>query len=237
MRRAISNALTETFISILRHVQPHTTCEIGAHEGSFSLAVKRQLPGTIVWAIEASPSVWAKHNERLTGAGIHHAQLGIGAEAGKAVFSTPVKGGAPDSTMGSLLTDTWTSERIVEEIDLEPLDGFLSTRAAIGPFALWIDVEGAASDVLQGAPETLAQTSAIYLEVETEARWSGQQTAEQVFQTLARYRLRPFLCDVQRPFQCNVICLHEAVLADVAFVSAMCGAYYRRVRDAVIAPR
>ena len=90
------------------------------------------------------------------------------------------------------------------------LDGFLGD-AADSDNAMWIDVEGALANVLNGAKRTLRNCQALYLEAKSEPRWEGQMIDAEVISHLANYGLKPVVRDIQREWgQYNVVLMRQA---------------------------
>ncbi|MGW2320172.1 FkbM family methyltransferase [Streptomyces sp. NPDC001680] len=75
----------------------------------------------------------------------------------------------------------------------------------IGPFAMWMDVEGAAKDVLSGARRFLDQCDIAKIEVEERAFWKGQWLVPDVVAEMALHGLEPLARDVEGEGQYNVL--------------------------------
>ena len=77
------------------------------------------------------------------------------------------------------------------------LDGFLGDVSNLAN-AMWIDVEGALALVFDGAGRTLRNCQALYVEMESSARWEGQMIDTDVVSSLSAYGLKPVLRDIQK---------------------------------------
>ena len=86
--------------------------------------------------------------------------------------------------------------------------------------AIWVDVEGALSQMLGGAAATLRRTDVLMVEVETVRLWNGQRwLANDVVLALAEAGLAPVARDIQSRHQYNVVFV-RASLKDTVEVSA-----------------
>lgn len=101
--------------------------------------------------------------------------MGEGGDASNASFRVHRKWGQKRKQVTNVEIGVTTLDRLTADADL------------VAPFALWIDVEGFAMDVLRGA-EVLLETGsvcAILAEVEAEEVWAGQGTFADVRSLLA----------------------------------------------------
>ena len=136
---------------------------------------------------------------------------------------------APNTGKGSVLKRQEDAQYETVQVDGVTLDGFFEERGARS-FMLWIDVEGAASEVLAGAEAVLKRTQAIFIEVEGYAFWENQQGVAAVFDTLIAKGFEPVLRDREYgDAQFNVIFLRKDLTKTLdpsalsAFVT-LCGA-------------
>lgn len=227
LRRQITRHLTTTFASLMKALQPSRVYEIGAAEASFSAGARRWVPASEVIAVEANPAVASRYRETLEQAGVKYLNYSVGAGKGRVELSIPKRDGALQPLMTSTLEevarpggDTIVVEQIVLDSLADP-DG--------GPRnVLWIDVEGAAAQVIWGGTKVLSMCDALYIELEDRPIWRGQYVDTEVASLLGQYGLKPYLCDVQRPFQFNMLFVREEAFTD-ATLRAQRGAYVRRV--------
>lgn len=83
-----------------------------------------------------------------------------------------------------------THETVAEVgVEVERLDNVVEEKAG-KPVFLWIDAEGLAWEVLDGAERTLDRVACIHLEYETEVLFEGQRTLSDVESLLARRGFR-----------------------------------------------
>lgn len=219
VRDAITDNMERIFVEILKREKPKLTIEIGAHEAHFSSMVKAQLPSTRTVAFEANPNVHSHHQDRLRDEGVEYLNAAVSNLPGPMTLKVPIpEGGSPNELMGSLLTyNGATSDESMgfQEIAINgvTVDEFLNGDP-IEDLALWVDVEGAAAMVLEGAGNTLSSCLCLYMEIEKQSRWGEQDDeATAVEKMLAKYGLIPVFRDVYRyGWQYNVIYLRQELL-------------------------
>ena len=234
-RRRLTQSLADVFFDLIARTDIDLACEVGAHEGAFSQRLKRARPNTRIVAFEANPDVFDMHRGKLEGLGIEYYPVCVADRAGTTQMKVPVRDDAPlqrgeaavarggeppagfwpgdskEVTMGSTLDFTPANRFELFECETVSLDGFLSNyRFERG--ALWVDVEGAASLVFEGAVETLRNCTAIYVELENQTKWSGQRIDAEVYQFLFRHGFVPVLADLQKSWQYNVILLKKDLI-------------------------
>jgi FkbM family methyltransferase len=218
-RQAVTRSLTASLVRLTEALAPPVVVEIGAHEAEFSRALAKTLPASRIVAFEAHPRVHARHSQGCATAGIEYRNACVTDAEGRATLKTPLRdNGSERLMMGSLLADGRAEQMQEHDVEAVTLDGALGDDAG-RPNVLWIDVEGAARQVLAGATRTLAASLAVYIEVEATPRWEGQILAPEVSERLAPYGLWPVLRDVQREsggrdWQYNVLYLSERTIGD-----------------------
>lgn len=191
-------------------LKPSCAIEIGAHEAGFSARLRRHLPDLDIIAFEANPDVHALHLPRLAPLGIDYRLQAVSSEAGRVRFRVPVVRGTTKMTMGSLMNFGDASGYSVEhEVDAITLDS-LERRDA----ALWIDVEGAIKQVLDGGEQTLRSALCVQVEMETQERWPGQMTDQAVIARMAQFGLTPVARDLARNWQYNAVFVRNALRYD-----------------------
>ena len=216
-REAATAAFTAAVVDLTEALKPAVVAEVGAHEAAFSRALARRLPDARVIAFEAHPRVHAKWSAACAGAGVDYRNACVSDANGTASFKAPLRGdGSERLFMGSLLEDSQSEGFREYQVETVTLDGALGADAG-RPNVLWIDVEGAAGQVLAGARATLKASLAVYVEVETRARWRGQVQAPELTAVLSDCGLRPVLRDIQRAagereWQYNVLFLRDELL-------------------------
>ncbi len=160
-----------------------TVVDVGANVGCFSAYALFHMRRGGLYAIEPNPAAFASL-ERVTGAWrarrpqvrLEVRRGAAGATRGRADFLVPA-GASVRGAFAHLADDAAEAQRF--EVEVLPLDAWL-TDVGAGPVDLLkIDVEGAEADVLAGAAATLAHTARVVLE------WHGPGRLEAVCAVLA----------------------------------------------------
>jgi FkbM family methyltransferase len=213
-RRAMTASLDRVVIQMARRLAPEVVLEIGAHDAWFSARMRRVLPNTRVIAFEANPEVHAQGADRLRGLGVDFRNQAVSDATGQVTSMVP-RGARSKSRrdMGSLLRRKGEVDEQTFEVDAVRLDDAPGVDGASN--IMWIDVEGAVGMVLDGAPETLAKSELIYVELEPREDWPGQRIDVDIIDALARHGLVPVLRDVQRRVgQYNALFLRETRIGE-----------------------
>jgi FkbM family methyltransferase len=165
---------------LCRTLQPALFFDVGANDGSTSIAVRAALPNCTIHAFEANPQIYTKNRNKLLEQGINFWNLAIGDQIGTTLVYAPLTlsrayvGGevvpasiAEDENTGktSLLLRDEEATYTEFKVQATTLDAFVDAHVPDrrGRVAfLWVDVEGASDRVLLGSRRLLAQTSAIF---------------------------------------------------------------------------
>jgi FkbM family methyltransferase len=198
---------------ILTRLRPTIFCDIGAHDGTASIATRAKFPDLPIYAFEANPEVFGLHSAALEAQRIRFVNLAISDAEGPARMYAPVtlsqyyrrgrvlpgKIDEPKATAKTslLLRD---EEATYNELNVPgtTLDGFFAkegVHVAEQRFALWIDVEGAAAKVLHGASGILSSTVAVFIETEGFKFWKDQKDCVHVTQELIQQGFIPIARD------------------------------------------
>jgi FkbM family methyltransferase len=176
--------LEQSFLSLQKRLNPDYVIEVGAREASFSLGVKQLLPDSKVYAFEANPHVHAKFSMKCEQNGINYLNLGVSNFTGKTEFFI---NGNKERTDGShsflKRINVENNEKVT--VDCSTLDDFfIPMLSPTDKVALWIDAEGLAGQILEGASKLLSQVSSIYIEVEHIRFWEDQILSEKITEIL-----------------------------------------------------
>lgn len=216
-RRRITRSLSDRVQAMVQALAPSVIAEIGAHEASFSKAMKAGCPQARVIAMEANPQVHSAFAADLEAAGVEYWNGCVSSGAGTRTFTVPVRAdGSHRITMGSLLSDRQAVGEHSYEVHSERLDDLVGDIDN----ALWIDVEGGVAEVFKGGEATLARSRLVYVEVETRQRWKEQWTDRQVIDYLREFDLHGVARDIQQSWQYNLLFLRGDVLGDERILSA-----------------
>jgi FkbM family methyltransferase len=220
--------LHEAFLGLFAVVQPDLFLEIGAKDGSASIAVREMAPACAVHAFEANPRVHANNLERLAQCGIRYWNLAVGDRVGGTVVYAPrvVSRAYADGDVGpasvaepettgktSLLLDDEDATYDEFEVETTTLDAFASAHVPdwrARTVFLWVDAEGASERVLAGAERLLSRTRVIFIETEGFKFWRGEADCGTVASRLLRAGFLPIARDSEhgdRRF--NVLFVHQ----------------------------
>jgi FkbM family methyltransferase len=203
------------------------TCilELGAHRAATSKRFLRAAPDRKAVAIEANPFNCTKFGPLAEDVGVLYLNYALTDKTG------PLELVLSDSDRDRKRGHTKTSNSILRNLDFgrtknievpgitfddlenepafkEYLPSLSDTRAA-----LWIDVEGALSQLLDGAKTSLPKCLFAMAEVERVERFEGQKTVEHVAKQFADMGFYPFLRDSEYiPTQHNVIFVNGALI-------------------------
>lgn len=172
------------FNLLLKTLRPELVCDIGSMDGSDARRFRRQLPNAHIVAFEAnSQNVRSMQEDK----GILKDRIEIQHKAvwnrnGNLTFyveNISADGEIEDGRRGISSTrkrdenSLGNSEITVESVRL---DTFIQNLDVLPEsVALWIDVEGAAYEVLEGIEQIREKVKAIHVEVETKEFWKGQR--------------------------------------------------------------
>lgn len=196
-RLAVTRRLENLLQLLLALLRPELVVEIGAHGGEFSIAARQTLPDARIVAFEANKAVFKRYAATLQGSQIEFHNLAVSDCNGTREFGVPKYKGKLAEKMGSLHKDTQAHDIEWVEMECVRADSILADSLGLSN-VLWVDVEGAALEVLTGARELLPYTQLIYVEIETRQRWENQRVASHLFELLEPYGLIPLLRDVMR---------------------------------------
>lgn len=153
--------------------------DVGAHIGQSNRLFRRMFPNATIWSIEPDPDAFAALNasvdDSLPGGCV---QVAFADRTGQGKFHRNLIGHTnslyalnANSTDSINLTQARSEGRHaapvsqVIDVDLQQLDRFCEERGIAAIDLLKIDVQGAEVDVLRGASEMLAETTAVVVEI------------------------------------------------------------------------
>jgi len=161
------------FLALLRALEIDTVCDIGSMNGSDALAFRRALPRARVLACEANP-----HNARLMQGdaqlreqAIEVLPLAVTNFDGESAFHLVKADYASVSNRRGMSSLHPRSDARLHDGTIQArtarLDTLLGIHEAQRRIALWVDVEGAACEALEGAQGLFAEIQLVHVEVET----------------------------------------------------------------------
>ncbi len=219
-------AAVQVFFDLLADRRPAVFCDIGANKGEAGRRARGLLPQAQVLGFEANPGIHGRHRDLNVQAGIDWINAAVSDRAGAVDLHIPrvlarelagdtlvpkaVHEGR-DTGKSSLLKRDEDAEYEVVSVPAVRLDDCLAEKAPTGRVALWIDVEGAASLVVEGALRTLRRTDLIFIEVEGFRFWQDQTLAASVLIRLRQLGFVPVLRDREYgDAQFNVVLVRDS---------------------------
>ncbi|MGI8879661.1 MAG: FkbM family methyltransferase [Jatrophihabitans sp.] len=207
--------LTHLFFRLVRVTEPDLFIEAGAKEASTSLRIRRYLPTARVVAFEANPFTYEKFGalHDFAAANVDYRHLALSDRPGSVTFHVNHNdAGMPQADgQGSLLRSHEASNGLTEvTVEATTLDSFFADHT-FQRGALWIDVEGAAKEVLSGAVGTVGKADVAIIEVEDRAYWGQEWLFPEVSSYFFDRGMIPIARDFQSRYQYNVIYVSEAV--------------------------
>ncbi len=219
-------AVLDIYFDLIAEAKPGIFCDIGANKGEAGRRALALRPDMAVFGFEANPNIHSRYSDVNVKAGVQWINCAVANQDGTLqlyipkVLSRALKGDilvarrvveAEDTGKSSLLKRDESAEYETVDVRAVALDGFLQDHAPQGRVALWIDVEGAASLVLQGATATLARTDVVIVEVEGFSFWQDQALVMQVMDRLYQAGFVPVLRDREyQDAQFNIIFLRNS---------------------------
>lgn len=218
------------FYYMVQKVKPKYFCDIGSMDGGESLYFKKASPLTQVFAFESNPYNYKimASNQILRGKNIQIFDIAVTNFIGKTKFyildenSDP--GGFNRGTSSLLEPDydyapaifdgsvPYSTRKLkeVQEVNTTMIDKFLIDRASdLTNVVLWIDVEGAGWEVLDGMKNIKNFVSMIHIEVELKPKRKKQKLINDVLQLMESYGFK----EIERYFS------KGATIGDIIFIN------------------
>ena len=221
-RKKTTGFLRNLFINLNKSLEVNSFIEIGAHEASISIELKKLEIGN-VYAFEANPFVYKKYASNLKELNISYENIAISEINGKVKISIPRFSedlARPDS---SLLKRS--AEASYEEIEIESktLDKVIIDNSLKG-ISLWIDTEGLTLNVLQSAGKEIEKVNLMLVEVEDINYWKNQGSAVDVFKYCYENNFVAVARDMDGRGQYNVIFVRDY---EIAKIGGLISDYYK----------
>jgi len=161
------------FQQLLRVFRIDTVCDVGSRDGGDAIRFRTALPDARIVAFEPNPGNHdvMRNDQRLVQAGIEVHPVAVAESDGVAqFFVVPADYSTSDFQRGLSSLYQRPAERDPQtpvSVRVTRLDTFFAHRPPQMRLALWIDVEGKACEVLEGATGILDTVHIIHVEVET----------------------------------------------------------------------
>ncbi len=217
-RKVSARQLRQLFLNINRSLKPDVIVEAGAHNAATSVRLRGLVPEARIIAFEANPHNHAKFSAEQDYAALRvdYRLQALTDAVGPVTFKVLVQEGMVvrnrESGRSSILTRADASARY-EDVTVPGTTLDAALDDVPGRVALWVDVEGAARQVLGGAGATLARTDVIMIEVETRPYWQGQWLHTDICAHLMGLGLVPVARDFEYIYQFNLLFLRPEALA------------------------
>jgi FkbM family methyltransferase len=215
-KRAV--ALVKLFQDIVDCIDATVLFEIGAHMAETSRWFLSAGPGTrMAVAYEANPKVHDRFRQQFPDSEVLYLDKAIGGTDGPVTFYAP---DVEHLEIWGSIRKRRKFDKVTEiSVDMISLDRAWKDASCDCPAhsaALWIDVEGAALEVLQSGPETLTQhVGVVFSEANDVAAYDGAANSLALFAFLIEQGFVPLARDNEWFDAWNVIFVHESRLGDV----------------------
>lgn len=209
------------FKRLLSTFRIELVCDVGSMDGTDALGCRAALPGARIYAFEINPDNLhaMSSNRALQESRIELVPLAIADQDGYADFYVvdalrPSVGSRGMSSLHRRKESPYYETRTVN-VPTARLDTFLNARShGARSLALWLDVEGKAYEVLQGACGVWNAIRLVHVEVETEpCIASGQVLYPQVRALLQSMGLEEVATDRTWHAQFNALFVQRDLLA------------------------
>lgn len=200
--------LANLFANIVANSNIESFYEIGALYAEFSMFIKNTVKN--VFAFEASPRNYDLAKEKIEG--IEYLNLAVSNYDGDIdIYIGNTENIGADSVLQRI--DNNNIEYEIKKVGCTTLDTFIKNKnLEVSSNAIWIDVEGSSLDVLIGAKKTLANTKAIFIEMEQATFWKNQCLVKDVNKYLCNLGFVPIARDFEYENQFNVVYVKEDIL-------------------------
>lgn len=163
--------------------------EIGANCGQTTVELLKAIPGATIHAFEPDPRAIAKFRNAIQNPRVHLYQCAIGSVNGTVTFHQ--SSGAEDQPhysqgwdqSGSIRRPNthlqvwpWVKFERQIEVNIMTLDSWSEQRQVAAADFIWADVQGAESDLIEGAARFLRSVRFFYTEYSNEEWYEGQVT-------------------------------------------------------------
>jgi FkbM family methyltransferase len=231
-------AARRLFFGIVRVTKPALFIEAGAERAEASRLVKaKYAPDSRVVAFEANPYVFDRFRQEYdferAGVDYRHQALSNTKQDVTFYIRTGIDGNPRDKTLGQssiLKRMDPTTEYEQVKVSADSLDNFFRDSPE-KTCALWIDVEGANRQILEGAEETIKKAICLQIEVEDLARWEGQWLSGDVTAYMLDRGMIPVARDFEYRSQYNILFVRDDVLQRSAVRRQIEDFHYDRSRS------
>ena len=216
-----AECLKKTYIMMHSALGTDASLEIGAHEAGFSLEMAKTYGNAIsICAVEASPKTHAyfQKNVNYKDFGISYINAIVSDREEKTAFYEYVDEKREEAYMVSSLFEdirNWKTKKIRVTVKSILGDTLIENKFKNKKkIALWIDVEGAQSEVLNSLSKSFSRgiINSVYIEVEKEKLWLEQKMLDNdVIAFMNKQNFSQFLHDNEYYTQYNIIFVNNDI--------------------------
>lgn len=211
--------LEKYFFEICSKFEIKQFIECGAHDAYASRRIARAMPEIKVIAYEANPYVYNNFISLVTMEGVNYINRAISNKLGQSFLFLKEKD-----------TKSWSSEGFLSDFydeslhNLDKLRVFTSTldhemltEIEAMPTAIWIDVEGSNSVLLEGAEQFIKSGSilAIYIETQIDRVWPSDHNAVKLCQVLDKLNFELVARDCPGHWGCNLVFVKKEIYNEI----------------------
>jgi FkbM family methyltransferase len=226
--------LERLFFRLCAMAQSELFIEAGAKTAAASIRARRSLPTARIAAFEANPYTYDRYHARvgIAASNVEFHHLALANSNRQLAFHVQLHNGQPSADgQGSVLKRLKPKEGQTKVlVDAVRLDTFFDP-GDFKTISMWIDVEGANREVMEGAQKLLPLTDVMFVEVENKRFWEKQWLSTDVVEFLADFAIRPVARDFQSRTQFNYIFVSDR-LAALAQTSSAIAAYVAKAQAA-----
>lgn len=231
IRKTTADILEDKYCELVTQLNIPLTIEIGAHEGSFSVNIKKQKPTTECHAYEANPFVFKKYQTKLNDLGIKYHNLAISNINNEIILNIPISRNNsslrqinPISSIFKREEDSFKYKEItVTSKTIEKL--YLKDNRQK---SLWIDVEGAQMEVLSPIKNVWSTISTVYIEIEKSKVWMNEYEKHEIHSLLANKGFIEIMRDNIADLQYNAVYVHKSLVED-PIVLTISDDYFKKI--------
>lgn len=178
--------------------------EVGANCGQTTAELLEAMPGAVVHAFEPEPRAISEFRRNIQAPNVHLYECAVGATNGTVTFHQSSGGeqeypeyqGSGWDQSGSIRRprthlEVWPWVKFEHQIQVPivTLDAWAGQQGITQVDFIWADVQGAESDLIQGATLLLRNTRYLYTEYSNEEWYEGQVTLAELQRLLPGFTL------------------------------------------------
>lgn len=216
-RQASADVLADLFFGLTRIMKPKLFIEAGAKAATTSLKVRELVPKARIVAFEANPynvELYRKKHD-YSASNVEYLHHALSNKAGDLTFyirKTVAGESLPPETGRSSILKRNDASTTYDEVTVPAvvLDAFFPKNE---PNCIWMDVEGATQQVLEGGSRLLRSTKVAIIEAADRQIWEGQWLAPKTIEYMLARDLVPVARDFEYKGQYNIVFVSKDALA------------------------